>query len=254
MELSDDINQCANLVKQGDHDRYRIIMTLEPKLRSDLFVLMAANIEISRAPWISKENLISEIRLRWWLDAIEEILSNQSVRRHFVTSPLEKILNKSQTKLIKENILARSWDINLEPHLSENELFRYIGATSGNIWAVAAELLGGSQKIGRLLGNAIGVIQYCKASNELILRGRTPFPQPEEEIIETFLHWGKFQLDKGLFEVKKLPKTQNYIRRFAWDTKFYLKKFLAQPDFIKSSAIPYDPVRFFRFWTACLRF
>ena len=102
MELSDDINQCANLVKQGDHDRYRIIMTLEPNLRSYLFVLMAANIEISRAPWVSRESLISEIRLRWWLDAIEEIESVQSVRRHFVTSPLENILNQSQTKLMQQ--------------------------------------------------------------------------------------------------------------------------------------------------------
>ena len=53
MELSDDIIQCAHLVKQSDYERYRVIMTLDPKLRSDLFVLMAANIEISRALEIS---------------------------------------------------------------------------------------------------------------------------------------------------------------------------------------------------------
>ena len=47
MDLSDDINQCAYLVKQGDYDRYRAVMTLDPNLRSNLFVLLAANIEIS---------------------------------------------------------------------------------------------------------------------------------------------------------------------------------------------------------------
>ena len=99
-------------MKQGDYERYRVIMTLDPKLRSDLFVLMAANIEISRAPWASRESLISEIRLRWWFEAIEEIESDKGVRRHFVTSPLEDILTRSQSKLIKENITARSWDIN----------------------------------------------------------------------------------------------------------------------------------------------
>ena len=103
MELLEDILQCANLVKQGDYERYRVIMTLDPKLRSDLFVLMAANIEISRAPWASRESLISEIRLRWWLEAIEEIESDKAVRRHFVTSPLEDILSRSQSKLIKES-------------------------------------------------------------------------------------------------------------------------------------------------------
>ena len=229
-------------------------MTLDPKLRPDLFVLMAANIEISRAPWISGESLISEIRLRWWLEAIEEIESGKAVRRHFVTSPLEDILNRSQTKLIKKNITARSWDINTDPHLNEKELFNYIDCTSGNIWAVAAELLGGSQKIGRLLGNAIGVVQYCKASNEFTERGRAPFPKPEEEIIENFLQWGKIQLEEGLFEVEKLPWPKNAIRRFVWDTSFYLKQFLKKPDYIKTSMKPCDKVRFFRFWIACLRF
>ncbi len=254
MELSEDILQCANLVKQGDYERYRVIMTLDPKSRSDLFVLMAANIEISRAPWVSRESLISEIRLRWWLDAIEEIESDKAVRRHFVTSPLEAILSRSQTKLIKGNITARSWDINTDPHLNEKELFNYIDCTSGNIWAVAAELLGGSQRIGRLLGNAIGVVQYCKASNKFIQRGRAPFPKPEEEIIQNFLQWGKIQLEEGLFEIEKLPRPRNAIRRFAWDTNFYLKQFLKKPEYIKTSTKPYDTVRFFRFWTACLRF
>ena len=254
MELSDDILQCANLVKQGDYERYRVIMTLDPNLRPNLFVLMAANIEISRAPWISGESLISEIRLQWWLDAIEEIGSDKAVRRHFVTSPLEGILNQSQTMLIKKTIKARSWDISATPHLNQKELFNYIDCTSGNIWAVAAELLGGSEKIGRLLGNAIGVVQYCKASNEFTERGRNPFPKPEDEIIQIFLQWGKNQLDEGLFEVRKLSKPKNAIRRFVWDTDFYLRWFITNPDYIKTSAKPYDPVRFFRFWNACLRF
>ena len=254
MELSEDILQCANLVKQGDYERYRVIMTLDPKLRSDLFVLMAANIEISRAPWVSGESLISEIRLRWWLDAIEEIESDIAVRRHFVTSPLENILSLSQTKLIKENITARSWDINTDPHLNQKELFNYINRTSGNIWAIAAEFLGGSQKIGRLLGNSIGVVQYCKASNEFTERGRVPFPQPEEEIIQNFLQWGTSQLEEGLIEVEKLKKPKNAIRRFVWDTSFYLKQFLRKPDYLKTSTMPYDKVRFFRFWITCLRF
>ena len=220
-------------MKQGDYERYRIIMTLDPKLRPDLFVLMAANIEISRAPWISGESLISEIRLRWWLEAIEEIESGKAVRRHFVTSPLEDILNRSQTKLIKKNITARSWDINTDPHLNERELFNYIDCTSGNIWAVAAELLGGSQKIGRLLGNAIGVVQYCKASKEFTERGRARFLNLRRNYSK-FFAMGKNSIREGLLEVEKLQKPKNAIRRFVWDTSFYLKQFLRKPDYIKT--------------------
>ena len=254
LELSEDILQCANLVKQGDYERYRVIMTLDPKLRSDLFVLMAANIEISRATWASRESLISEIRLLWWLQAIEEIESDKAVRRHYVTSPLGDILSRSQSKLIKENITARSWDINTDPHLNEKELFNYINRTSGNTWAIAAELLGGSQKIGRLLGNSIGVVQYCKASKEFSERGRAPFPKPEDEIIQNFLQWGKTQLEEGLLEVEKLQKPKNAIRRFVWDTNFYLEHFLRKPNYVKTCTKPYDTLRFCRFWITCLRF
>ena len=104
------------------------------------------------------------------------------------------------------------------------------------------------------MGNAIGVVQYCKASNEFTERGRAPFPNPEEEIIQNFLQWGQIQLEEGLLEVEKLQKPENAIRRFVWDTSFYLKQFLRKPDYIKTSIKPTDTVRFFRFWIACLRF
>ena len=253
MDLSDDVNQCAYLVKQGDYDRYRAVMTLDPNLRSNLFVLLAANIEISRAPWVSKESIISEIRLQWWLEAIEEIETSKSVRRHFVTSPLERFLSQSQAKLIRENISARFWDINFDPHLSQKELFNYIDMTSGNIWAVAAELLGTPKNIGRLFGNAMGVVQYCKANKKFIERGRTPFPKPDKEIIRIFLQWGLNQLEQGRAEIRGLPHSKKAIRRFAWDTSFYLHQFLRKPDYISASGKPYDPVRFFRFWIACLK-
>ena len=104
------------------------------------------------------------------------------------------------------------------------------------------------------MGNAIGVVQYCKASKKFTERGRAPFPKPEEEIIQNFLRWGKTQLEEGLSEVEKLQKPKNAIRRFVWDTSFYLKQFLRKPDYIKKSTKPFDTVRFFRFWITCLRF
>ena len=58
---------------------------------------------------------------------------------------------------------------------------------------------------------------------------------------------GKTQLEEGLFEVEKLQKPKNAIRRFVWDTSFYLKQFLRKPDYIKTSTMPYDKVDFFDF-------
>ena len=49
MDLSDDINQCAYLVKQGDYDRYRAVMTLDPNLRSNLLEANQTIIELQIA-------------------------------------------------------------------------------------------------------------------------------------------------------------------------------------------------------------
>ena len=93
--------------------------------------------------------------------------------------------------------------------------------TSGNIWAVAAELLGTPKNIGRLFGNAMGVVQYCKANKKFIERGRTPFPKPDKEIIRIFLQWGLNQLEQGRAEIKRVAAfKKKQFERFAWDTSF----------------------------------
>ena len=72
-------------------------------------------------------------------------------------------------------------------------------------------------------------------------------------VIRIFLQWGLNQLEQGTTEIRDLPHSKKAIRRFAWDTSFYLHQFLRKPDYISSLGNPRDPVRFFRFWIACLK-
>ena len=93
MQFDDDILACARMVQRGDIVRFRSVMAAPLYARPTLFSIYAFNLETSRAPWVSKEPAIAEIRLQWWYDALEEISKKQSLRRHEVVSPLSKILS-----------------------------------------------------------------------------------------------------------------------------------------------------------------
>ena len=76
----------------GDPDRWRTAMTAPPPARPGLMALYAFNLEIARAPWVTSEAMLAEIRLRWWLDAIGEIYDGAAPRRHEVVAPLAEVI------------------------------------------------------------------------------------------------------------------------------------------------------------------
>jgi len=60
---SDDVIACAKLVERGDPLRFRAVMASPAALRPALFTLFAFNVEVARAPWITKEAMIADMRL-----------------------------------------------------------------------------------------------------------------------------------------------------------------------------------------------
>ena len=82
--MNDDLTACARIVEKGDPARFKAVMAAPPKARDALFPLYAFNVEVARAPWVSAEPGIAEIRLHWWIDALGEIAAGGMVRRHEV--------------------------------------------------------------------------------------------------------------------------------------------------------------------------
>ena len=93
MIFDEDVKFCASLLQKSDPQRFRSIMAAPEKLRPYYFVIFAFNVEISRAPYITKEPMIAEIRLQWWLDTLDEIIGEKAVRKHSVATPLSKYLS-----------------------------------------------------------------------------------------------------------------------------------------------------------------
>jgi phytoene synthase len=175
MSWSEDFAACAALVERSDPVRFRTAMLAPVAQRGPLFALYAFNVEVSRAPWVTSEAMIAEMRLQWWRDVLEEIASGGTVRRHEVATPLAQILSTEQAMMLDELVAARRWDIYRDPFEDAADLNRYINQTAGHLMWVAASLLGQAAEAPvRHAGFAAGIGAWLRAIPALEEAGRVP--------------------------------------------------------------------------------
>jgi hypothetical protein len=175
MIWDDDITACAGIVERGDPLRFRTAMLAPVDQRAALFALYAFNVEVSRAPWVTQEAMIAEMRLQWWRDVLEEIAKGEAVRRHEVATPLSRILGPEQAEMLDVLVAARRWDIYRDPFEDAADLTRYIDQTAGHLMWVAASLLGqASEAPVRQAAYAAGIGAWLRAIPSLEEAGRVP--------------------------------------------------------------------------------
>ena len=166
---------CADRVQKGDPDRYLANLAAPLALRGDLFTLYALNLEIARAPWVTKETMIAEMRLQWWRDVVAE----PKVRAHEVAEPLHGLIRRATLPLplIDQMIAARVHDIYPDPFVDQPDLDRYIDQTAGHLMWLAALICGAKPQAEapvRAYAYASGLANYLRAVPELEARGRRP--------------------------------------------------------------------------------
>lgn len=167
------IQACADLVARGDPRRFRAAMAAPLAAREVLLPLYAFNIEVSRAPWVTEEPMIAEMRLQWWRDALEEIAQGRA-RRHEVVDALG-FLDANGAETLDRLIAARRWDIYKDPFEDEAAFRQYIQRTSGHLINMGLRALGGTPDAATdALGYAAGLARYLIAVPELEARGRVP--------------------------------------------------------------------------------
>ena len=175
MNWSDDLTACAAIVERGDPLRFRTAMLAPVAQRGALFTLYAFNVEVSRAPWVTQESMIAEMRLQWWRDVLEEIAKGGTVRRHEVATPLSQVITPAQAELLDELVAARRWDIYRDAFEDAADLNRYIDQTAGHLMWVAASLLGQAAEVPvRHAGRAAGIGAWLRAIPALEEAGRVP--------------------------------------------------------------------------------
>jgi phytoene synthase len=180
------IDACASLVERGDPDRFAAVMAAPPAVRARLWPLYAFNLEVARAPWVTQQPLIAEMRLQFWRD----ILEAEKPRAHEVAGPLHALLQETPglAPLLDRMILARGHDVSRQPFASDTAFDAYIEATSATLMWAAALVLGAEPEAEtgfRALGWAAGLANFLRAVPALVAHNLTPLVNPEPKAVRT---------------------------------------------------------------------
>ncbi|MFC4668499.1 squalene/phytoene synthase family protein [Seohaeicola nanhaiensis] len=198
MAFDADLIACAALVERADPERFLATMAAPVAARRVLFPLYAMNVEVSRAPWVTAEAMIAEMRLQWWRDALGEIAVGGTVRRHEVVTPLAAALRPALAEVLDEVVAARRWDIYQDPFEDAGDFARHIERTSGTLlWVAAASLGQADEEVVRDLGFAAGVANWLRAVPELAARGRIPLLDGTPEGIRGLARGGLMRLQRA---------------------------------------------------------
>lgn len=174
---AEEINACAELVQSGDPERFHAVMASPVAARGAMFVIYAFNLEVVRAPWVTQESMIAEMRLQFWRDVLEDIQQGKAPRAHHVASPLAKIVTPEIAAILDPVVAARRWDIYKDPFEDEAHFHHYIENTSASLTWALMRILGADERAEtavRAYAHGCGVARYLAAVPGLEAAGRIP--------------------------------------------------------------------------------
>ena len=185
------INACADLVQRGDPDRFAAVMAAPVGLRARLFPLYAFNLEVARAPWVTKEPLIAEMRLQWWRDVVVE----PARRAHDVAGPLFDLIHAQglPVAVCDTLIAARRWDVYHDAFADTAAFTSYLDDTGGGLMWLAALACGANpaaEPAVRAYGWAAALAGFLRAVPVLITRGRHPLIDTQPAALRNLANLG----------------------------------------------------------------
>lgn len=229
--FGDDTIACARIVERGDPDRFLALMAAPVALRARLFPLYAFNVEVARAPWVTQEPGIAEIRLQWWRDALDEIAAGGRVRAHEVVGPLAEVVRGAAlpVPMLDAMVAARRWDIYDEGFADARLLEAHIGAVSGHLMWAAARIAGAGPALERpvrAVAHASGVANWLMAVPILEGRGRRPLADGRPEAVAALAAQALARMDavRGVDFGPVVP-----VLRTGWRARAILKRAAARP-------------------------
>lgn len=220
---------CAALVERGDPDRFLALMAAPPEARGPLAVLYAFNLELARAPWVTREPLVARMRLQFWRDVVAE---PDRPRAHEVAGPLAALIRDRDlpAALFEAMIAAREDEIE-GAHLTDAAALRaYLTGTAGALMALAVRALGGAaDAVAQGYGAGQGMANYLLAVPALIAAGRPTLPDDAPETIEELAGWGLLELERARLARGTIARPARPALLAAWRARGVLGRALADP-------------------------
>ena len=233
---------CADIVRRGDPDRFLAVMAAPPETRERLLPIHAFNLEIARAPWVTQEPLIAEMRLQWWRDALDAIGAGGPVAAHEVVTPLAGVIRTAEMPLplFHAMIDARRRDVLAERFADEAALWAHLDATAGNLAWLAALALGadaGGEEVVRDMAAADGLARWFLAVPELAARGHDPLPDHAPAAIAELTHAGRARLARARAGRGRVPRAAAPALLACWRADGILRRAAADPGRVISGGL-----------------
>ncbi|MCA2010113.1 squalene/phytoene synthase family protein [Cereibacter sphaeroides] len=224
------INACAALVENGDPDRFLAAMAAPVDVRGALFTLYAFNLELARAPWVTQEPLIAQMRLQFWRD----VIALEEFKAHEVAAPLQELVkNGLPVAPLAAMIDAREVEIGTSaPFDDDAALWSYLEGTGGALMQATVAALGGGAALSEpamALGTAQGLANYLMAIPALEGAGRHPLPDGRPEQVAALAAEGLRRLSVADSDLRKAPKAVRPALRAAWRAKGLLQQAQRDP-------------------------
>lgn len=238
MKFDADLSACAALVQKGDPDRFMAAMAAPVAARVALLPIYALNVEVARAPWVTDEGMIAEIRLQWWRDALAEIAAGGTARRHEVVTPLARVITAQQAGELDELIAVRRWDIYKEPFDSAAHFTRHIDQSAGTLMWVAARALGpANEGVVRDYAYAAGLANWLRAVPRLQERGRAPLVDASPDAIRDLARGGLARLARARQNRALVSDTAAAALLVGWQAQIVLKQALGDPERVAAGTL-----------------
>lgn len=227
------LDACAALVERGDPDRFAAVMAAPVQARPVLVVLYAFNLEVARAPWVTKEPMIAEMRLQWWRDVLAEAVAGKR-RAHEVAGPLADLIaaRRLDVAVLDRLVEARRWDVYTEAFEDAAAFDAYLEDTAAGLILAVARALGptaGAEVALRDFGWAAGLAGFLRAVPDLEARGRIPLIDGRAEAVAALAQEGLARLAKARPALRRLPKDLRPALIAGWQTEGLLRQVAAEP-------------------------
>lgn len=174
------LSVCRSMVQREDPDRYLSAQYAPAARRAALLALYAFNAEVAKTRHVVSEPVLGEIRLQWWRDTINAAQTGHR-RDHSVADLVaELVLPVTGAEPLLAIIEARLDDLYNEPVKTLDDLSAYARRTSGDVQAIAAQLLDADEQTreaARLVGTAWGLTGLMRSLPHNFARGWSYLPQ-----------------------------------------------------------------------------
>jgi len=164
--MQDAFAYCAEVVRATDRDRYLATLFAPAEKRGSLYALYAFSSEVARVREAARQPLPGEIRLQWWNDVLRGERGGEANANPVASALLAAIEQHGvpSAKLV-DLVDARRFDLYDEPMSTVADLETYARRTSSILFALAAEILSGSEApaAAEPAGIAYGIVDLLRA-------------------------------------------------------------------------------------------